>query len=314
MERPRAVPGPLATLSWKRRELERQVLAKSERFIATQGKDTWPTRRYEEPRHDAARGGSAHQPRGAAGLKGAAWHQTEPRYGNAILGAMSEPVLSLKTWRALVKANRGAPWSRPGVFAPGIGPDYRPGSARSILVVGKSLGPKGRDLRLGHDQRRCADAAERWMIDRHNPSPFWQFVDRLDPTRRRIAWANVAKIDHDCDPETEEYHPTRERWRDIARPCTAALEEEFNALRPRAAIITTIAERDYRPAVEVVLDRCGYRPSSESEVGIAVFERRGSRRFAILTYHPNAWREFDARRVSLFVKSRMGNSAREGAE
>jgi hypothetical protein len=33
------------------------------------------------------------------------------------------------------------------------------------------------------------------MIELRNMSAFWQFADRIDPTRRRIAWTNICKMD-----------------------------------------------------------------------------------------------------------------------
>ena len=59
----------------------------------------------------------------------------------------SELPISPAAWSGLVEANEkaaSAGWAARGVFATGIGPEYQRGAVGSLLYVGKSAGPWGR--------------------------------------------------------------------------------------------------------------------------------------------------------------------------
>src|ERR1700730_14447390 len=106
--------------------------------------------------------------------------------------------ISESTWGRLLKANEESVqtgWANRGVFATGIGPDYQRGMAGSLLCVGKSAGPLAQAVGSCCDQAESSRASTEWMIERRNKSAFLQFIDKIDSTRRRIAWSNVCKMD-----------------------------------------------------------------------------------------------------------------------
>jgi hypothetical protein len=209
--------------------------------------------------------------------------------------------ISGDTWRSLIDANRFAVregWAAEGVFAPGIGPEYRPAAPESLLYVGKSAGPRGSLVGSKYDQLKSSDASTRWMISFANRSPFWQFVDKLDPTRRRIAWTNVCKMDRLGGGRP----PRGAQWRRIASACVAALREEINALAPRALIFAT--SHDYKVEITELLNALGYRPEPDSLGDPWTSLLTGPNgTFAVQTKHPERWKTLDRDRVNDWVRN-----------
>lgn len=104
--------------------------------------------------------------------------------------------ISAATWDSLVKKNCDAVtngWAQQGVFGTGVGRNYRTGLG--LLYIGKSAGPLGEKVGSGEGQASSCEASTEWMISKRNRSAFWQFVDKIDPTRQSIAWTNVCKMD-----------------------------------------------------------------------------------------------------------------------
>lgn len=199
---------------------------------------------------------------------------------------MTQIPISDVTWSALVECNRRAVmagWATEGVFAPGIGPDYVPGSAFSLLYVGKSPGPLGTAVGSGYDQRRGIQASTSWMIGRKNPSPFWRFVDLFDPTRRRIAWSNIAKMDR-----VDGRFPKSAEWRSVAKPHFEALREEILSLRPRVTLFVT--SETGNDIVDALCDELGYR-ECEWRDGRATTRLLGnsSGQYLVRARHPHGW-------------------------
>jgi hypothetical protein len=189
-----------------------------------------------------------------------------------------------QTWQSLVQANQRAVaegWAEPGVFAPGIGPEYRPGAAHSILYVGKNAGPLGAKVGSGFDQAASISASTQWMVQFRNRSPFWQFIDKLDPTRRRIAWTNVCKIDR----RGGDRPPNGSQWREIAEVSIAALSEEIDALSPKLTIFAT--SEAYRSEIHELLRKKGYVALDRqlSDGWTTIFSAPGAK-LAIQTRHP----------------------------
>src|SRR5260370_22137824 len=151
---------------------------------------------------------------------------------------MRQPPISKTTWRRLIEDNEAAVragWAAPGVFATGIGPEYQRGSLGSLLYVGKSAGPCGKDVGSYHDQVARGLVSTKWMIATRNRSAFWQFVDMIVPTRRRIAWTNVCKMDRIGGQKP----PTDAKWSDVADSCRSALTDGIESLAPHVIRLPT---------------------------------------------------------------------------
>lgn len=210
-------------------------------------------------------------------------------------------VISPENWKRLVEANRSAVdagWAAPGVFSTGIGPDYRSGG---LLYVGKSAGPLGNQVGSCHDQSASSDASTRWMVERRNLSAFWQFVDRIDSTRRSIAWTNVCKMDVRGGGRP----PSGRAWLSISGPCLAALNDELTQLAPK---VTVFAISDaFLGEVKSRLLFMGYTPDLSRTIGDGCTETycNSAGQFALTTRHPQGWANSYRDRVIAEVRSMM---------
>ncbi|WP_156936361.1 hypothetical protein [Mesorhizobium sp. LNJC394B00] len=195
--------------------------------------------------------------------------------------------ISRKAWNGLAEAGKAAVangWAADGVFSGAVGPDYRPGDLSSILCVGQSLGPAGPHVRINYHQGTSAENSLSWMLKRERSHPgsraFWKLADRLDPSRRALAWTNVCKI----EPTTAET-PMDGEWRQVASACCAALAEELVSLRPQVALFVTGSK--FKNDILAVLSGLGYGPEKKVQTPdgfICLGHSAG--RFAILTRHP----------------------------
>jgi hypothetical protein len=195
--------------------------------------------------------------------------------------------ISGDVWSRLVEANAraaAAGWAAPGVFATGIGPEYRPGSPGSLLYVGKSAGPLGQAVGSCVDQAESSAASTAWMISRRNKSAFWQFAEKIDPTRRHIAWTNICKMDRVGGARP----PSDGEWSQVADVCMAALHDEIHALKPQVTLFAT--SRLYQTDVDRLLAKLGYRLIAiDIDDGWTSCLRSQSDSFLILTRHPQGW-------------------------
>jgi hypothetical protein len=208
--------------------------------------------------------------------------------------------ISDETWGRLVEANRRGcedGWASPGVFGTGIGPEYRQGG---LLYVGKSAGPLHEALGSGRDQVASIRASTDWMIQRRNLSAFWQFADRIDQTRRSIAWTNVCKMDR-IGGNTP---PKMGEWAKVRDVSIAALSEELQATDPK---VTVFAISDtYRSDVEKMLTAMGYQEicfQLAADPWTTAMGLDGERKYAVLTRHPQGWPNAFRDPVIEFVKS-----------
>lgn len=206
------------------------------------------------------------------------------------------------TWRNLVRANENAVaagWAEKGVFATGVGLDYVPGAPNSLLYVGKSAGPLGGLVGSVYDQAASAKASEVWMTQRRNErSPFWLFIEKIDPRRRSIAWSNVCKMDRIGGGTP----PSARQWDGISALCIQALKEELSALKPKVTVFA-ISE-NYRSDVERLLALAGYEqhpsPNLRGELMSPFTNREGQ--VAFLMRHPQGWNGVDRDRALACIK------------
>lgn len=210
--------------------------------------------------------------------------------------------ISRKNWNNLTQANDRAVaqgWAMPGVFATGIGPDYQPGGEDSILYVGKSAGPLGGRVGSSNQFASSSEASTQWMIDRVNKSAFWQMIDKVDRTRRTIAWTNICKMDRVGGVRP----PNGREWQTIRDACLAALLDEISVLRPRTAFFAT---SDYvREDVVDILAEAGYTttlPSPDSQWTTVLGRTDGAK--AVITRHPQGWGTPHRDKVLDFVRKR----------
>jgi hypothetical protein len=196
------------------------------------------------------------------------------------------PIAS-QTWEKLVAFNREGvadEWAEAGVFAPGIGPDYRPGG---LLYIGKSAGPLGSKVGSDYDQRKSVLASTQWMTDKINNSDFWRLVDRFDSTRRSIAWTNVCKMDQKGGAR-----PPTKQWPRMADVHITALSEEISSLKPGALLFVT--GRHYKKDIHLLLNRLGFREEpTELDDGWTRLSKAPTGMIAVETRHPQGW--FDTR-------------------
>ena len=73
-----------------------------------------------------------------------------------------------------------------GIFGTAKGPEYGQDGYPTLLYVGKSDGPLGSEAGSAYDQDTSCQASTKWMLEFRNRSPFWQFVDHIDPSRQHI--------------------------------------------------------------------------------------------------------------------------------
>lgn len=193
--------------------------------------------------------------------------------------------ISSENWHRLTEANRIAVrdgWAAPGVFATGIGPDYQPGG---LLYVGKSAGPLSKLVGSGTDLVASGEASKLWMIERRNLSAFWQFADRIDRTRRSIAWTNVCKMDVRGGGRP----PLGRQWQQVAAACLAMLREELEMLAPKAVVFAI--SKAYLLDIEAMIGAEVYRlvPSHLDGDGWTKVYAAGLGRYAVTTRHPQGW-------------------------
>ncbi len=186
------------------------------------------------------------------------------------------------TWKSLVDANKASSWAGCGVFGTGIGRGYQ--SSRHLLYVGKSAGPLGSQVGSGLDQAESSKASTDWMEGRKNLSAFWQFVDKIDPTRHRLAWTNICKFD--CHGGKKP--PSAKQFAEIAEVCMAALGEEIRFLSPK---ITVIAASDaYAQAVTDLLEELNFKPIDHGDtLDLTTCYEAPDGAYAIRTRHPQGW-------------------------
>lgn len=208
--------------------------------------------------------------------------------------------ISEATWGELVSQNKKAAWAQNGVFSTGIGPDYQAG--QGLLYVGKSAGPLGNLVGSADDQARSGEASTLWMISKRNKSAFWQFVDRVDYTRRSIAWTNVCKM----DVVGGQRPPNGREWAAIAEISMKALTEELSSLRPKVTVFATSGL--YAPEVQSAILDMGFEaitmPFSDGWTSIAKNEKN---QVIIFTKHPQGWLSSERDRVIDLVRVHLQN-------
>lgn len=199
------------------------------------------------------------------------------------------------TWKKLVDCNRisvDAGWASSGVFAPGIGPEYDPGSKLALHYVGKSAGPLGKLVASNHDQAASVFASTKWMVERRNKSAFWQMLDLIDPSRRKVAWTNICKMDEIGGSRP----PPAHRWRGLSEPHFTALKEEIASLTPRVILFATSGYCG--DAVASSLEDLGYtRKALRFRDGHTKLTATSEGAFAIETRHPQGWPTSERDRV-----------------
>jgi hypothetical protein len=204
--------------------------------------------------------------------------------------------ISTAAWERLVAANRravDAGWATEGVFATGIGPAYRPGSATSLLYVGKSAGPLGHAVGSCFTRGESIRASTEWMVQRKNQSAFSQFVDKIDSTRTTVAWTNICKMDRIGGQRP----PSETEWRQVAVECIAALVDEIAALKPAVTVFATSGI--YNSDVGSLLFRFGYAAIPVGfDDGWTSCYRAPAGRYAITTKHPQGWDSASRDRVT----------------
>ena len=192
--------------------------------------------------------------------------------------------ISATTWQRLVDLNLEQARTgsvREGVFATGIGPDYHLGDG--LLYIGKSAGPLGDRVGSCADQALSSAASATWMIAKRNLSAFWQFVDQIDPSRRSVAWTNVAKMDAPSGKR-----PSGMTWVQMADASIAALHDEIETLAPK--VIVFAISTDYLIDVQGLLADRGYiREPSEFADGWTTVYRHSGSQCAVTTRHPQGW-------------------------
>jgi hypothetical protein len=219
----------------------------------------------------------------------------------------SQAPITNAVWDRLVEANQKAVvtgWAAEGVFGTGVGPDYKRGAADSLLYVGKSAGPLGRAVGSCADQATTGMASTQWMVERKNLSAFWQFVDKIDPTRRRIAWTNICKMDR----KGGERPPNDTEWAQVSDTCIGALAEEIVFLAPQVTVFATSGF--YQSDVSELLRRMSYAsvPVGFDDGWTSCF-RSPEGRYAILTKHPQGWdRASRDRVIDLTVRLMSGGT------
>ena len=205
------------------------------------------------------------------------------------------------SWDNLVAANEAAVaagWAARGVFATGVGPDYVPGAPASILYVGKSAGPLGAKVGSTATFATSAAASTRWMVDRVNKSAFWQMIDKIDHSRRSIAWTNICKMDRIGGGTP----PSYSEWAQVKTACEQALIDEITVLQPQTLLFATSAY--LKDDVRKLLIDIGYDVSLGAPNDgwtTALGHANGSR--AVLTKHPQGWSSASRNAVISFIGS-----------
>ena len=122
------------------------------------------------------------------------------------------------------------------------------------------------------------------MTGRRNLSAFWQFVDIIDPSRRRIAWTNICKMDRIGGKRP----PSGREWSEVADISMAALAEEIESLSPKVIVFAT--STTYKPEVNSLLSQLLYTPIRlPFDDGWTSCTKSSDGKFAIQTKHPQGW-------------------------
>ena len=192
-----------------------------------------------------------------------------------------------ETWRLLQQANVAAVaagWAASGVFATGVGPEYLTAGPTSLLYVGKSAGPLASLVGSSLSLSDSLAASRRWMVERQNRrSAFWQMIERIDPTRRSIAWTNLIKMDRVGGALPPNVTESASVW----AACQCALEDELEFLRPRVIIFAT---SDYlRGEVVELIERRGMTCELSRDADGWTGLWRSPSSTAIVTKHPLGW-------------------------
>lgn len=208
--------------------------------------------------------------------------------------------ISPNTWADFVRLYRTPAvraWAGEGIFAAAVGRSFVPGAADTFFYVGKAGGPLIGSVGIAEDQSCSAAASTKWMLERRNPSAFWQFADLLADRRDLLAWSNVAKIDNRLAGP-----PRNSEWQQIRDLCLCALKEEMETLRPARTVFAT--------SNFCVADLLGlFRDLRFSEfVPDALLNQtrcfqndRGQ--LLVLTKHPQGWQKEPRNQVASFVRN-----------
>jgi hypothetical protein len=148
-----------------------------------------------------------------------------------------------------------------------------------------------------YDQTASAEASKRWMTDEGYRSSFWQLIDMVDRTRRRIAWTNVCKMDRQGGKRP----PTGSQWKQVRDVCLLALGEEIHNLSPATVLFVT--GNAYRCDIERFLDGMGYcqQPPPFDDGWTKLYATRNGKR-AVMTRHPQGWSTSNREKVIDLVK------------
>ena len=208
--------------------------------------------------------------------------------------------ISETVWNKLVQRARSVTvrdWATNGVFATAVGPDYVAGSDESILYVGKAGGPLIDSVGLSSDYLSCSRAATNWMIERRNPSAFWQFADLLVSDRRKMAWSNLAKIDtRTAGP------PSPSQWRAIRTECIEALSDEIKSLRPSRTVFVT-SDFGFTDIVELLKSFHFGQVIPEAALDRTLVFRNSLGQTAVITRHPQGWEKDRRDLVARYIRA-----------
>ena len=209
-----------------------------------------------------------------------------------------------RNWQCLVDANHSAVkqgWAQRGVFGTGIGPDYSSGHPNTILYVGKSAGPLGSAVGSTQEQSESIAASTSWMMERRNPSSFWQFIDLFDKSRRFVAWTNIIKMDRKSGAEPPRPHECNQVWEANA----AAFCDELDSLKPRLILFAT--SKYMRSETVDLLRTRGFSNFYEQidDGHTLIMSDRFS--FAVFTRHPQGWPNEERKRIAAGI-SRLDRS------
>lgn len=199
-----------------------------------------------------------------------------------------EPPISSVVWELLKDANKDAVamgWASEGVFATGVGTQYRPGDRTSLLYVGKSAGPRGGMVGSSSNQIDSGKASTDWMQSpKNNPSAFWKFVDKITGSRQELAWTNVCKM----DSIDRSRPPSQSEWLQVSSACVAALADEMVALSPRVVVFAT--SKAFKSSIVSFLQTAKYElVKLDFDDGWTSCRRNSTGQYAIQTRHPQGW-------------------------
>ncbi|WP_442921116.1 uracil-DNA glycosylase family protein [Mesorhizobium sp. Cs1321R2N1] len=142
------------------------------------------------------------------------------------------------------------------------------------------------------------------MIERRNRSAFWEMVDLIDPSRRRIAWTNICKMDEVGGSRP----PPPHHWQAISEPHLRALKEEIASLAPRVILFATSGY--CADTIASVLGNLGYKSQTLGfRDGHTRLAATSDGAFAIETRHPQGWPTSERNRVAELAKKLLHRSS-----